>query len=140
MALTEAGLARGLLWNKEIPIPSIAPYRDHTVIVGKSDGSNQEYGFRNITFSWDRLTALQGFYIRKIVNAARIGTGILYLTIDRDDATRPGYDWIDVSGRPGRLVLTKSGPRQRSGIDTFDNVTLTVNNLTIVNSPSNYST
>lgn len=140
VATTEAGLAKGVFWVIGLPIPSVAPYRDHSVIVGKSDGSNQEYGFKNATIMWDKLTYLEGRVIRDIVSAARSGSGILYLTVSRGDGTGSGDDWIDVSGRPGRLVLTGAAPLNRRGFGTYDNPTLTVNNLTVVNDPSNYST
>ena len=104
IALTEAGLAKGSLWVNGIPIPSVAPYRDHSVIVGKSDGSNQEYGFKNVTLMWDKLTYEMGKRLQDLVEGSRTGTGILYLTISRANGTGSGQDWIDVSGRAARCA------------------------------------
>jgi hypothetical protein len=140
IATTEAGLEKGLLWVRGVQIPQVAPYRGHSVIVGKSDGSNQEYGFKNVTMMWERLTYYEGFVLKTLVEAARNGSGLLFLTIDRSDGDKPGRDWIDVSGFPGHLVMTGAAPLNRNGQGTYDNVQLTVNNLTILNDPSSYST
>jgi hypothetical protein len=142
ISLTEAGLAKGLFWVRGLPPPSVPPYRDHTVIVPKSDGSNREYGYKNVTILWDRMTMEAGYALQTLVEGARVaggGTGLLYLTILRGDGSGSGRDWIDVSGRPGRVVLTAAPPFNRQGPGTYDNVTLIVNNLTIVNDPSSYS-
>jgi len=139
IAITEAGLAKGALFVLGLPPPSVAPYRDHSVIVGKSDGSNQEYGYKNITIMWDKLTYAAGRVLQDLVEGARTGTGLLYLTLARTDGTGSGEDYIDVSGRAGRLVLTGAAPLNRRGFGTYDNPTLVVNNLTVVNDPSSYS-
>lgn len=139
IALTEAGLSSGALMARGIPIPTVAPYKDHSVIVEKGDGSNREYGYKTVELMWDRLTAAQGRILYALVESARGGSGLLYLTIDRADGNAPGQDWIDVYGRPGRLVLTGEAPLNRHGYSTHRNVSLNVNNLTVVNDPSSYS-
>jgi hypothetical protein len=139
IALTEPGLAKGLFWVVGLPPPSTPPYRDHSVIVAKSDGSNREYGYKNVTIMWDRMTMQEGFVLHSTVEAARDGTGLLFMTVLRGDGSGSGADWIDVSGRPGRVVLTPASPFNRNGQGTYDNVVLTVNNLSILNDPSSYS-
>lgn len=141
ISLTEAGLDKGSFHNYGIPAPDTGMYTDSTTAATRSDGSQSLHGYRQVTLSWGRLTALQLAVIREFIDDARSGAGLLYLTIDRGDGSAPGRDWIDVFGKPHRQPqLTQEGPIGSSiGQPSYQNVRLFVNDLTVVNDPSSYS-
>ena len=76
------------------------------------------------------MTREQAYILRKFVDDA--GSGLLYMTIQRLDGTKPNYGWVDISGRPDLSDIEPNGPMQFWGGHTHKNVTLTLNNITIV--------
>jgi len=74
-----------------------------------------------------------------IVDAQASVSGQLFLTVQAGDAS--ASDWIDVSGFPQLPVgLTQGFLDGRTfGDPAYSDFPLTLNNLTIVNDPSDYS-
>lgn len=141
ISLTEAGLQKGSLYNYNIPTPTTAMFTDHTTAVVRLDGSQSLHGFTQVTLLWELLTGIQAQTIRGFVDSAKGGSGLLFLTLDKGDASAPGRAWIDISGYPHRhSQLTQEGPIMGSkGQPHYLNVQLFVNAVTVINDPSNYS-
>lgn len=141
LALSEAELVDGSVMAWGLQPPSAAPYVDHTEAVGQSDGGQALLGYDQVTLSWDIMSSAEAATIGRLVEDAlgTDGEGFLYLTISRANGTNPGPDWIDVMGRPHPPQI--AAPPNIAGISDLyhQNVTLVVNNLTILNDPSLYS-
>lgn len=142
ISLTEAGLAKGSFRNFRIPPPSIAFYTDHTTAVTRSDGSQGLHGFQQLTMLFDILSGQQMSVVRGFIDDARSTTGFLFLTIDRGDGSEPGPAWIDITGRAHRQPqLSQAGPIVGSqGQNHYTGAQLFLNNVTVVNDPSLYTT
>jgi len=143
LALTEAGLEKGPFAAYGIPAPSIAPYNDASVERPRSDGEQALHGYRNIDFLWEELTSIQAFYIRKFIDGAKTGTGWLYMTVDLNDDSAPGTQWADIRGKPHRdFKQADAGPivgRQQGGVNFHENYRMFLNNVEIINNPSDYT-
>lgn len=141
IATTEGGLARNTFFNLRIPVPDLPNYRDHTTIAQRSDGSDATRGFINNVIMWDRLTGTEGYELKRLVQIARTGAGVLFMTIPRLNGDGIGNDFIDLSGFPQYLLLTPAGGHsRRHGPVIYSNVRLVFNNITVVNDPSLFST
>lgn len=143
LALTEAGLAKGSFKAYGVPVPSIAPYNDASLESPRSDGEQALHGYANIDFLWEELTAEQAFYIRKFIDGAKTGTGWLYMTVDLNDDSAPGTQWADVRGKPHRdYKNADAGPivgRQKGGMNFHENYRMFLNNVEVINNPSDYT-
>lgn len=139
IATTEAGLQYGAFALLNVPIPTQAPYYDHSSVVPQSDGRQASHGYTNITLLWDELTQSEMNALRSIVHDVRIKLGVIYLTIERQDGTTPASSFIDISGNPGVLRWTGASPYNRTMQKSGKNIELFVNHVTIINDPSIYS-
>lgn len=139
IATTEGGLAKGAFWVLGIPPLTLAPFKDHSVLAENSDGSQSAHGFQNLELFWESMSPLAYYTLTAKINLARSGTGLIYLTIDPGNDLHPGPTFIDVSGKPGKPEFTQGAPVNRSGAGHIPNVRIFVNDVTILNDPSNYS-
>lgn len=141
IALVEADLNMGSLAVYGIPVPSIAAYNDSSRETTRSQGEQALHGFAKIDFLWDRLTRVQAWRLRKFIDEAKDGTGWLYMTVDLNDDSAPGEQWADVRGKPHRdPAQADAGPISgRIGQGSFSNYTILLNNVVILNNPSNYT-
>ncbi len=138
LATTEAGLSQGyLIWSWNMPLPTLSVYADHQERVDLSDGAQSLRGWRAFTLSWRTLSIAQTRVMAALVEAALdTANGVLFATIDKGwNATGTAEQWIDVSGRP---VLMRPTSVPGSGGLVFQDVILTVRNLTIVNDPASF--
>lgn len=134
IATSEAGLAKGALFARGIPVPQMF-YRDHSSRSAQGEGGETLHGYKAVTLLWENLTASQAAALRDMIDTAQAAAnGLIYLTILRNDAANGNYDWIDVSGRP-------SMPEWNPAYDghVYAPVEMVVNNLTILNDPSTYN-
>ena len=140
ISLTEADLDKGSFRLYGIPAPTVAPYLDSSTESGRSQGDQAVHGFPNVDFLWTRLTTEQAFQIRKFIDAAKEGTGLLYMTIDLNDDSTPGTSWADIRGRPHRdRVQADAGPivgRSKLGKGSHENYRMLLNNVEILHHPS----
>ena len=141
IALVEADLVMGSLAVYGIPVPSIAAYNDSSRATSRSQGEQALHGFAKIDFMWDRLTREQAWRLRKFMDDAKNGVGWLYMTVDINDDSAPGEQWADVRGKPHRdPTQADAGPIMgRIGQGSFSNYTMFLNNVVILNNPSNYT-
>lgn len=136
ISLTEAGLAKGMSFLRNIPPPDSPIYNDHSAKVGKGQGGQARHGFATATVLWDALSPDQSYELRTLVQNALDGLGVIYLTIDRSNGTSPGPDWIDVYGVPYMPDIAPGRTRgKRRGV-IHNSIQLFVNDLTIVNDPA----
>lgn len=143
LALIEAELVQGSFFLYGIPAPSIAPYLDSSKESGRSQGGQATHGFASVDFLWERLTREQAFQIRKFIDAAKIGNGLLYMTVDLSDDSTVDTTWVDVRGRPHRDIKQADAGqivgRMKSGKGSMENYRMLLNNVDVLNNPSIYT-
>lgn len=115
-----------------LPPVNTPNYVDYSEKLPQSQGGQTRQGYKNITLLWDLMTFEQFRILNSIVEAA-IAAGTIYATIDRADGTKLVNDFIDISGKPFPLDHTIIANAR--GV-VHQNVTLTINNITIVADPS----
>lgn len=133
IATSSAGLARGAFFARGLPPPNTPIYKDYSEIVPQSQGGQARQGYNRVDILWNELTAYQGFVLRSLVDAAIAAGGTIYATIDKADGSDLNNAFIDISGQVWPLVLE---PVSQSQGLVFQNVTLTINNITVTADPS----
>lgn len=141
IALAEADLSMGSFAAYGIPLPQVAAYNDSTKASFRSQGEQALHGFISVDFLWERLTREQAWRLRKFIDDAKDGTGWLYMTVDINDDSAPGEQWADVKGKPHRdPKQADAGPiAGRIGQSSYSNYTMLLNNVMVLNNPSNYT-
>jgi hypothetical protein len=142
IALTEAGLEKGPLSAYGIPVPDMAAYNDATKESFRGQGEQAEHGFQNFDFLWDEIRRSKAFRLRKFMDDAKDGAGWLYMTVDLNDDSAPGPQWADIRGKPHRdIKQADAGPiAGRRGVGShYSNYRMFMNNIQILNNPSNYT-
>lgn len=140
----EAGLTYGSFYLKGIPEPIIAPYYDSSGQSINSFGAQLAHGYIRLELMWERLSNVQWNILYEAIEAAKVAAEpVMYMTIDQSGGSHAIPHWIDVKGYPHRqLEQADPGPligRSRQ-IHYYDNVLLRLNNISIVNDPSLYTT
>lgn len=133
IATSSAGLARGNFFARGLPPPNTPIYKDYSEIVPQSQGGQAKQGYNRVDILWNELTAYQGFVLRSLVDAAITAGGTIHATIDKADGSDLNNAFIDISGQVWPLVLE---PVSQSQGLVFQNVTLTINNITVTADPS----
>lgn len=141
MAISEAALAKGSnFFILELPEPDLAYVTNHSVVWPQAQGGQARQGYVIATLFWNELTAAGAYAIQSRITAAEVvtepGNGVLWLTMQRNDASNIAPGWIDVSGV---ALMPEFAPEQSAQGLKYPNVTLTLNNVTIVNEPSDYA-
>lgn len=141
IALTEADLAMGSFAAYGIPVPDVAAYNDSTKETTRGRGEQALHGSATIDFLFDRMTRPNAWRLRKFIDDAKSGTGYLYMTVDLNDDSAPGEQWVDVRGKPHRdPKAADSGPiAGRSGQGSMKNYSMLLKNVEILNNPSDYT-
>lgn len=130
---TSSTLARQNFFVLGLPPPTTPVYKNFSALVPQSQGGQDRQGYINVTLLWDALTRQQAFILKSLVDTVLAAGTALYLTCDYNDGTyEPGY-FVDISGTPTPLVLEPAGNTQ--GL-VYQNVTLFINNCTVVNNPA----
>lgn len=112
-----------------IGIPSLATFTDHSARNSGGPGRYFDHGHQRVEILFLRMTRNQAGRLKTYVGNA--GTGLLYVTIERIDGTKPNFDWIDISGYPALSDLAPVGP-MRAERHIHNNVLLTLNAVTVV--------
>jgi len=144
IATSEAGLATGSFFVNKLPAPSTCFYQKTTVENPQSDGLQAVHGYQQTTLLWDVLNGYQYKTLKDVITLQSQAKSTIYLTIDRGDGSHSNPDWIDVFGYPYiQIAQSQEGPligRYAGGSPDFRSVKLFLNNLTIRNDPSLYTT
>lgn len=139
LATTEAGLATGRLFLRNIPPPSLCAYQDHSVKAAKGEGGQSYHGYERCTILWDVMSTSQSYALRQLIESALdSASGLLFATIDRSNGEAPGWDWIDVSGVPHIPDIAPGPVRGVRRGTSHHNIQLVLNNLSIVNDPAEF--
>lgn len=142
MALAEADLSFSAFQQLGLPVPDVCDFKDHTTERFHSTGAQFLAGYATAEILWNVLTGPQLATIYTTVESAKSGSGILYMTIDLGDGRVSARAWADISARPARPITTQSGPisgKIRGSLPHYENVSLALNNVTVINEPSVYS-
>lgn len=140
MSTTEAGLASGYFFLREIPPPSEVVYKAYSRVYDTSRGGAVQQGYQNVEILWQTLRPKQAYAIKQLVDTAlATANKYLYLTVDRANGTNPGRDWIDIYGYPREMEIVQKGPIVGSSGVIHENVRLFVNNVSVINSPAVFS-
>lgn len=125
-------LARQNLFALGLPPVNLPDYRTYSELVPQSQGSQVRQGYINTRLLWDDLDFLQFRTLTRITEAA-ITAGLIYATLPKGNGTALLNDFIDVSGVA--LPLEYQPVSNARGV-MYANVTLTINNITVVSDPS----
>lgn len=135
IATTEAGLSNGyLVYSWHIPEPSLPIYSDHTARQNKQNGGVALRGFSSVTMQFEGLTTMQIRLLKSLVeDSIASADKLMYATVNRSwGGLGPTNDWIDIKGHPS---ISAIAPLANTKALIADGVTLTINNITIVNDP-----
>lgn len=137
IATTEAGLTTGYFVARGLPAPDLVQFADYANRRPQSTGGQARQGYTNCSLFWNRLTDLQANLIKELIDTVETsdgsGNGTLYLTLPRADAPGSGITWIDVSG----IVIMPTWEATQNGHgQTYENVQLSLNNVTVENEPA----
>lgn len=134
LATSEANLTKGWLFTRYIPMPEIE-YQDHSVRHTRGPGGQAKHGYANVTLTWENLHSAGAAWIRDTVEAVTFPSEF-YATIPLNDASTPGKNWADIAGRAHPPIITYVGRPDGLGDEAYI-VELVINNVRVVNSPSN---
>lgn len=142
------GLSQALMTSNffqffKIPVPTTCQFRDYSGTFSQSDGGAVQHGYATVTMLWNNLRSDQAFFLKEFVNGALgddpAGTGILYMTVLKNNADDIGRRYIDVSGVPHPLEINEAGTLNGSvGLVVYENVRLFLNDVTIINDPASF--
>jgi hypothetical protein len=138
IATTEAGLATGSMRSLGLRKLQAAPYLDHTQVVPQGDGGQAEDGFKELTLVFRNATRLAAAQLQELIDTALAGSGLIYLTIDRNNATAAGHDWVDISAVPHRLRTNAAAPVDSPQPTIHTTIEFSCSNITVLNTPSDY--
>jgi len=127
---TLGGLTRNLFIRYGIPTPSQVQYKDHTKRVSQGEGGMARHGYRNLEILWLKLDPCQADTVRDFYEAAKSGTGLLYLTVKPLDGRN--VEWMDVSGKPDLSDIAPDSPIIGADGYMHSNIKLTLNNVTVI--------
>ena len=125
-------LARKNLYAQGLPPVNLGDYRTYSELVPQSQGGQARQGYINTRLLWDELDFLQFKTLTGIVDAA-ITAGAIYATVPKDDGTGLLNAFIDIHGIP--IPLEHQPVSDARGV-VYQNVTLTINNITVDTDPS----
>lgn len=138
IAVSEAALPNGAFIARGIPTPTQIEYRDHSVRVEQSEGSEARHGYAQVSLLWLSLTPIQAYALRAIVEYAHDNAGLSYMTINRAFGNTIGDEWVDVRGRPRLSDIVPAPPLfgATNGSWMAQNVQLTLVNVVVLNNPA----
>lgn len=138
VATSEAGLDTGYFVARGLPPPDLVTFEPFSTRRPASQGGESRQGYRSCSVLWNRLDSLQATAIYTLIETAETtsgeGNGTLWMTLPRADASAPGVNWVDVSGI---ALLPNFETEPQSNGQTYPNVVLRLNDVTIQNEPSN---
>ncbi len=124
-------LARKNLYAQGLPPVSLGDYKTYSELVPQSQGGQARQGYINSRLLWDALDFRQLKTLTTLVEAA-ITAGTIYATVPKDDGTGLNA-FVDLHGVP--LPLEYQVVSDARGV-VYQNVTLTINNITVDTDPS----
>lgn len=132
ISTTLLGLSNGFFIGLKLPPPDLPDFRPYSQLVPQSQGGQSEQGYISEVVFWDFMDYSQLSTLTRIVEAATNST--LWMTIDRAHGYGLNH-FIDVSGIVRPLTFE---PVSRGRGVIYANVSLTLNNITIINDPASF--
>lgn len=132
ISTTLLGLSNGFFIGLKLPPPDLPDFRPYSQLVPQSQGAQSEQGYISEVVFWDFMDYSQLSTLTRIVEAATNST--LWMTIDRAHGYGLNH-FIDVSGIVRPLTFE---PVSRGRGVIYANVSLTLNNITIINDPASF--
>lgn len=129
-----ADLSKGNFFLRGIAAPTTTQYQGFSETLPQADGGQVQHGYKNLILTWVSVDANTVYIIKQFVNDCLNSTKTLYMTVPMNDGSKVGRTFIDVSGRPLPIKVEEIGVPEW-GV-AFNNMTLALNNITIVNNPS----
>lgn len=126
---TSSTLTRRNFFAVGLPVPQTPIFKTYSALVPQSQGGQVRQGYTNISILWAELTRLQAFILKGIVDTVLTAGTPLYMSVDFNDGTYLEGSFYDISGTPIPVVLEAAQSSQ--GL-IYQNVTLTVNNVTVI--------
>jgi hypothetical protein len=126
IATNFANLNAGHFAYWKLPVPSMVTTRDHSVRASQGDGGVARHGFRNVSLLWNALSHSQGHTLRELVGSA--SSGILYATVYWTDGQSR---WVNLEGKADLSDLVPAPPFAGASGIIYENVTLSLNAVTI---------
>lgn len=130
---TNSTLAHKNFFLLGLPIPQTPAFETYSTLVPQSQGGQTRQGYINVKILWSELTKYQAWKLNQLVETVLAAGTPLYMTVEYNDGTYLEGWFVDVSGTPYPLVLT---PVQNSQGIIYQNVEMTLNNVTVVNNPA----
>lgn len=130
-----ADLSRNFLFLLRVPPPTVVQYKDHSVRSPKGDGGESRHGYKSVELTWDRLDLNQFRRLKSKIDY----TADVYLTFPMLNGEREGMGWVDGYGKPSLSDPVPLSPLTGK-VAVYANITLRVNNVTIINDPADFST
>lgn len=135
IATAQNKLNRGYFKFLGLPMPYEPTFKDYADQKLTSDGGMRRTGFANLTMPWRTMTLVHLALLNSYIDAAIAGSGLIYLTIDRNDGRSAGPDWVDVSGRPHYLTYS---PVNGSDGQVVQSVVWFINDIQILADPASF--
>lgn len=143
-AVVEADLGRFKLPTLEIPVPDVVDYTPYANVITVADGGQRRYGYSQLRLTWETMNGRAYDKMSAFIIVAQASPNVMYATVDLYDSGRASSSawYVDISGYPH--FMPQAAPLAgsvagRRGQKVFTNVTLFLNNITIINDPSNYA-
>lgn len=118
-----------------ITTPSTANYQGFSDKAAQGDGGQATHGYKTVTLTWVNADPKTVRRVKQYVNQALSSTKEIYLTVPYNDGSVIGRTFIDIVGRPWPIEAAEDGIQGNWGM-VYGNLTLFVNNVTIVNNPA----
>ena len=136
IATTEVDLTRGYFFTKGIDAPTTFIYKSFSEPFSQSFGGQVQHGFPNVTMTWVNVSSKTVKLISEYVRVAlATPSRQIFLTIPVNNGIYIARHWVDISGTPYPIDTTEGGVLSSFGM-FFDNLTLFINNISIVNDPA----
>lgn len=138
LSLTEAGLATGYIFLRNLPEPSNCVWKSFSGKFSQSDGGQVQHGMVNVRLRWEALLPQHAWRLYRYLTLSLAGTNLLYLTVKKNDASGVGYNWVDCRGIPHPPDFEEGGTIAGNRGMFYSNVEVFVNNVVIINDPAQF--
>ncbi len=135
IAISQAGLTKGLFVRHGLPTPSQSQFRDHTIRKKQGDGGTAKHGYANAEILWMKLSPNQASDLKDIVDSIT-ASGLLYMTIKPLDGS--GIAFMDIYGKPELSDIAPDAPIVGADGYLHSNVMLTLNDAGILDTTPSF--
>ena len=140
IGLSEPALSNQPFFVVGLPVPTDCEYRTFGQQRVRTNGSTSTHGFGVAEITWEVMDQAQMARLQRFVRTARLGTGLLFMTIEAGDGYALGNQFLDISGQTNAIEQRQAGPLQlRLRGDQYPNVQIILRDVQELSRPSAYS-